>query len=83
MTDALRQQPLAKSLPGAVEPELALIVPAAETQQQMWHRAQERVCEDLLSDLQHCICELLSKNQQLRWLLESQRTKQPEEFADD
>ena len=73
MSDQLRHQTLSQPAPSEVEPELGLIAPVAGRQQRLWYQAQQRFREYRLSDLQQYICELLIKNQQLRWSLESER----------
>jgi len=80
MTDQMRQRCLTRLLPGDVEPELDSIAHAAGRDEREWYQAQERARDVLIGDLQECICELLIKNQQLRWLLESERSKKREEF---
>ena len=76
MTDQQRQEPLTQSTPSDLEP-------VQEWRQEKWDQGQEKEWEVRLRSLQQCICELLIKNQQLRWLLESATNHQCREFADE
>ena len=84
MTEQQRQEPRIRSVPknvvaartsSNISPEVSQRI-AQDVGQQTQHEAQ-------LRDLQQYICELLIKNQRLRWLLESARNHQCEELADD
>jgi hypothetical protein len=84
MTDQQSQKPLVQSSSSDIELGHGLAgAPAAGRRQGEWERGQEKEWECRLRDLQYCICELLIKNQQLRWLLESATNRQWEEFADE
>jgi hypothetical protein len=84
MTDQQSQKPLAQSSSSDIEPGNGLAgAPAAGQRQGEWDRGQEKEWECRLRDLQDCICELLIKNQQLRWLLESATNHQCKELADE
>jgi hypothetical protein len=79
VTDKQRQRPFAQSSPGDIEPGRGS---AAGWQQEKWDQGPEKEYDAHLRNLQQYICELLIKNQQLRWLLESATNHQFEEPAD-
>jgi hypothetical protein len=84
MTDKQRLESLPRSARRDVEIERDLMsASAAGLRLQEWQEEQEGEWESRLSDLQLCICELLMKNQQLRWLLEPEANHRCGELAND
>lgn len=82
MTGHQRQEPLTRSSSKDIEPTSALTSTAGAVSQQS-KPGKETQYEAHLRDLQQYICELLIKNQQLRWLLETATEHQCEDLVDD
>jgi hypothetical protein len=81
MTDQQRQEHLTQSSPSNVARAQDLTsVSDAGWRQEKWDHRHEQEWEARLGNLEQCICELLIKNQKLRWLLES-GPNQRQEFA--
>jgi hypothetical protein len=84
MTDQQRQQPLTQSSPSGIEPVQDLASASATGwRQEKCDQGQENEWEARLENLQQLICDLLIKNQQLRWLLEAATNHQCQEFANE
>jgi hypothetical protein len=84
MADQQRQEALTQSSPGNIESARSFTsASAAKWQQEKWDRELEKEYEAHLRNLRQYICELLIKNQQLRWLVESATNHRYEELGDD
>jgi hypothetical protein len=84
MASQLRQEPLPQSPYGDIEMRQSSTgACAVGWQRQSGAKEQEREWEGLFRSLQQCICELLIKNQQLRYSLISDTNCECQEFADE
>jgi CRISPR/Cas system CSM-associated protein Csm2 small subunit len=83
MTNQQRHRPVTQSSSTDIEPAGNPFDSAAVCQQEKRNRMPEKEYDDRLKSMQQFICELLIKNQQLRWLLDSSTNRQYQEPADD
>ena len=83
MTNQQRHRPITQSFSNDIEPARDPFDSAAVCEQEKRNRIPEKEYDDRLESMQQFICELLIKNQQLRWLLDSSTNPQYQAPADD
>jgi CRISPR/Cas system CSM-associated protein Csm2 small subunit len=83
MTNQQRYRSITQSSSNDIEPAGNPFDSAGMCQQEKRNRMLENEYDDRLKSMQQFICELLIKNQQLRWLLNSSTNRQDQEPAGD